>query len=266
MRLNNTWYEYHRFAWAVLWAVVVLSPLYSVPALAVEVPATLTWSQRVELGMQVNGTVVAVHGRTGEQVKKGTVLVELDPRGYKAAVLRGKAQVDSARASRDEARRELQRAHELYNRTVLSDHDLTLAKIGSVKADAAYRTAQAALVQAQLNLEHSTVRAPFDAIVIARHVDVGQAVVSQLQSTPVVVVAEAGRMLARAAVSNKDLAAVKPGQAATVQIGDQRFHGKVMRIGLEPVTGAGQSYPVEVEFATQGHMLRAGEPATVTLP
>lgn len=250
----------------LFWSNIMLVPV----AQAAESPATLTWARRVELGLQTSGTVASVPAVVGKHVRKGAMLVQLDLRGYKAAVMQRQAALDSARETRDEARRELERAHELYNRTVLSDHELTLAKIGNAKADASYRAAQAALVQAQLDLEHATVRAPFDALVIARHVDVGQAVVSQLRSTPVVVVAEAGRMLARTAVGEKELSALKLGQAVTLEVDGHTFQGKVLRIGLEPVAGSsagsGPTYPVDIEFATAGRVLRAGQSATVSLP
>jgi len=252
------------------WALtgIIVGLLLPLTAQALEAKATLDWSRRVELSLPVSGTVTQVLVEAGDRVSKGQVLLRLDPRGFKATVAERKAQLQSMREARKEAKRELDRSHELYNRTVLSDHQLTLAKIDYAKADASYRQAQAALTQAELDLEYSAVRAPFDGIVLSRRVDVGQAVVSQIQSQPLVVVAEAGRMLARARVPQAELGTLSVGQGVTVRLGDRTYQGTVRHIGLEPVSGPKQGlyYPVDVEFATGTKTLRAGLPATVSVP
>jgi len=255
-----------RKQWAL--AGIVVGLILPVAAQALEAKATLAWARRVVLSVPVSGTVSQVLVDAGERVNKGQVLVRLDPRGFKAAVAERKAQLQSLSEARDEAKRELDRSHELYKRTVLSDHDLTLAKIDYAKADASYRKAQAALTQAKLDLEYSAVRAPFDGIVISRRIDVGQTVVSQIKPEPLVVMAEAGRMLARAPVAQADLAGLHEGQDVTVRLGGKSFKGTVRHIGLEPIAGPKQGlyYPVEVEFETGREVLRAGLPATVSLP
>lgn len=246
----------------------VLGMLLGNAASAVQVQAMLEWSRRVELSTPVSGTVTEVNVEPGNQVKKGQVLLRLDPRGFQANVLQARARVESTIAARKEAHRELERAQDLYDRTVLSDHELQLAKIAFAKADAAYSAAQAGLTEAQLTLEYSAVRAPFDGIVIDRKVDVGQAVVSEITSEPLVVLAAAGRMIARASVAEAQLAGLSVGQSVRVTIGGKTYQGKVKHIGLEPVAQAqgAVTYPVDVEFPTGAEVLRAGQPASLDLP
>ena len=57
----------------------------------------------VPLSARVAGTIVAVHARDNHRVKKGQVLVEIDPADYQAALKQAQAQLDAARAAADAA-------------------------------------------------------------------------------------------------------------------------------------------------------------------
>jgi multidrug efflux system membrane fusion protein len=181
------------------------------------------------------------------------VLVRLDQRQFRAELKAARAGVSSHREHRDEARRELERAKELYERAVLSDHQLQTARIAVQQADAQLEHARAALVVAQLHLELSEIRAPFDAVVVSRDAEIGQAIVSQLAVVPLVTVAEFGRMKVRALVSAADLATVTAARAATVTVTGKTWPGIVRHVALEPAAeGAGGAYPVEVVIADEG--------------
>lgn len=231
---------------------------------AEEVPATLQWARRVTLSTLVAGTVSAVPAQVGARVKKGAALVKLDPRRFDAALEEAKARVESTTQKNKEAQRELERAQELYDRTVLSDRELQLARIGAASAAADYRAAQAALVQAQLDKEYSTVTAPFDALVLAVPAEVGEVIVAELKPEPLVTIAASDRMLARFVAQETQLARLQSGQAVQVEVDGRRYRGAIRDIGLEP-TGSG-GYPVDVSFATGDRVLRAGRHATVHLP
>ncbi len=233
-------------------------------AAAESFPATLTWAHRVTLSTLVNGTVSAVPAEVGARVAKGEALVKLDPRRFDARLKEAQARVQSAEQKNKEAQRELERAQEMYDRTVLSDRDLQLAHIGAASATAGYRAAQAALVQAKLDKEYSTVTAPFDAIVLAVPAEVGQVVVAQLKPAPLVTIAAGDRMLARFPVQEADLTRLQAGRAAEVEVDGKRYPGTIRQIGLEPES-AGGGYPVEVSFKSGGAVLRSGRSATVYL-
>ena len=108
------------------------------------------------------------------------------------------ARLAKAREERDEAVRELERTQELFERTLLSVHDLQLAQIAATGAEADHSSAEAELAEAEIKLEYSRILAPFDARVVSVPAQPGETVVSRLQARPLVVVAPAGRMRARA--------------------------------------------------------------------
>lgn len=239
------------------------------PLWARDLAATLEWARRVELGTLVSGTVHRVSVDPGDRVKRDQVLIKLDARGFEAEVARTSAELARYEKVLEEATREWDRAKELYERTVLSDHELQLAEIGYVEADANYRSAKALLTQAELDLHYSAVRAPFDGVAIRRDAELGQTVVSRLQSMPLVVVAETGRMVARAWVSLDEAAGVIAGQALEVSIAGVRYAGTVRHLGLEPAArdGGEARYVLDVLFEyPPERILRAGQKALVHLP
>ncbi len=238
------------------------------PAAAAELTGTLDWVRRTELGTLVSGVVAAVPVRAGQSVAAGTELLRLDDRGFRARVAEAEAAVAKARVDFEEAEREDGRAAELYDRTVLSDHERQLAAIDLEAARATLQAARAQLTQARLDLERSAIRAPHAALVLRVAGAPGQVVVSELQSMPLVVVAEDGRMLVRANAGAAELAGVAPGAPARVGVRELWLQGTVAEVGLEPVAGTGQGarYEVTVVFdLPAGPRLRAGEVATLRL-
>lgn len=247
---------------AMLFASVTL---FFSTAHAAALDAKLHWARKVSMSTPVSGAVSAVTAQVGERVAKGQVLVQLDDRLLRANVIARKAELKSALNNRDESQRELDRVQELYDMASLSDHDLKLTIIDRDAREAGYQTAQAALLQAELELEYSAVRAPFDAWVVSRQVEVGQTVISEQRAAPLVVLAEAGRMVARAKVSAARAAKLKPGTKVSVTVNGKNYSGKILSIAMEPESATADKYGVDSVFETGGNILRAGQSAKVNL-
>lgn len=240
--------------------------LFSHAAWAADVPAVLQWSHRVELSTPVSGTVQAVNVEAGEQVKKGQILLTLDSTLYQAKVAESQAALSRQNEEAAETRRNLDRVQELYNRTVISTTELDQAKLHHAKAQAMIIEARARLKQHQKALEDAVMRAPFDAVVIARQVEPGQIVAAGLQPQTLLVLAKSGEMLARMRLSEAQIDKLKAGQAVTVSAGGQNYAGKIKSVALEPVKVKEESaYPVDAIFAPK-EQLRAGVAAVVKLP
>jgi RND family efflux transporter MFP subunit len=249
----------------ILW-IATVAAWASAPGHAAEVAGVTEFSQRVELSAPVSGTVQQVMVDVGQRVKRGEILVALDPAINQARVQESEARVRRLEAEAAEARRELDRQQELYNRTVISTSELDLARLHDVRAAAHLAEARANLKQERKQLADTTVRAPFDAVVVARMAEPGQTVAAGLQPQPLVVVARAGEMLARVLVGEDAATALRPGAEAKVSVNGQSFAGRVKRVGLEPVRdSAAVEYPVEVVFAVAAPM-PAGLQAQVDLP
>ncbi|HCX81266.1 MAG: efflux transporter periplasmic adaptor subunit [Curvibacter sp. RIFCSPHIGHO2_12_FULL_63_18] len=116
--------------------------------------------ERVDIRPRVAGTLQAVHFREGALVKKGELLLTIDPAPYALDVQRAEAQVAAAQAKAAQAKGEQERAQRLWNEQAISRRDMEERGNGQREADANLRAAQAALQTAQLSLDYTQVRAP----------------------------------------------------------------------------------------------------------
>lgn len=234
----------------------------SAAVLAADVPAVVGWSQRVELGTLVSGVVNEVHVQPGQAVKKGDQLISLDSRGFSSQVSRRLAAHRHAQAMLEEARREDERAIELYDRTVLSDFERNQALVALEAARAKAEAARAALVEARLDLERSVVRAPFDGVVLAVNAAPGQTVISELQSQALVTVADNRVYRARAQIDATQAGQLEQGKTLRATVRGQALDASVSYVGFEPVAQSGQGprYELVAEIAAgEGPPLRVGE-------
>lgn len=247
------------------WLGVTVAML-SAQAWALDVPAVLQWSQRVELSPRVSGVVESVNAQVGDRVRQGQVLLALDSRIYQSRQAESAAALKRQREESAEAKRDLGRVQELYNRAVISTSELEQAQLRQAQAQQRVNEAAARLDQDRKNADDATLRAPFDALVVDRRVEPGQNLVVKLQAQPVLVLAKAGEMLARFRLYDSQIDKLKPGQAVTVVAGGKIYPGTLRTLGLEPVmTKDGPTYPADVVFRTDD-ILRAGAAATVRLP
>jgi RND family efflux transporter MFP subunit len=230
-------------------------------AWAAEYPAVLGWSQRVDLATGVPGVVDSVPVQPGQTVARNALLLALHPAVYQAGV--AEAQADIARQVEEEAeaRRDLERVKELYARTVSSTTELDAAKLRHARANALLTAGQAKLERARRQLLESEVRAPFEAVVLARRAEPGMVVATQCQPPQLLTVARADEMLAVSQVEAGQAAGLALGTAAGVSAGGRSYAGKVRAITAR----ADGKYGVEVAFPRPAGLL-AGQAATVRLP
>ena len=232
---------------------------------AEEFEAILGWSKRVELSTPVNGVVQNVFSEPGKIVAKGEVLVQLDPRVFKADLKYAQANLKNTNEQSLEAKRELDRQLDMYDRSMLSEHDLQVAKNNFSSAQALYQQAEASLTKAKLNLEYSAIRAPFNAVVINSVAIKGQIVAAEVIPPVLVIVAQAQRMLARFYATTDKVNSLVINQGVKVKVAGQSYQGKVFNIALEPDKLKADHYAVDVIFDSKEKVLRAGQKVTVDL-
>ena len=240
------------------------------PALAAqEIQATLHWARRVELGMLVSGVVQDVYVGSGQHVLAGEALVMLDTRDFEARLAGASARLAGVVPALEEARHELERAEDLFDRTLLAEHDLETARIAVAKLDAKRVQADARLARAALRLERGTLRAPFAGIVVAGNAEAGQAIVSRCESRTLIVLAGSKNFIARAALDAPAVANLHIGQDLPVRTGNLSLVGKVAAIAPEPLPDRtdGLRFVVDVLFPQPAAgMLRVGQTVTLKLP
>jgi RND family efflux transporter MFP subunit len=120
-------------------------------------PATIEASKQAELGFRVSGQLKELPVREGDVVEEGQVLARLDPTDFEIAL-------EDRRAAFENSQRNFRRAAELIDSGSISRLDYD-------RMEAEFRSARAALAQAEANLNYATLRAPFRGRVARRYVD-----------------------------------------------------------------------------------------------
>ena len=131
---------------------------------------------RVDVRSRVAGQVLGVHFREGALVKRGDLLVTIDPAPYAAEAERAHAQVVAAQARLTNAKSEQERAQRLWQERAIAQRELDTRTHARDEAEANLRAAQAAQQAAQLNLSYTQVRAPVAGRVGKLEVTVGNLV------------------------------------------------------------------------------------------
>jgi RND family efflux transporter MFP subunit len=207
---------------------------------------TVIPARRVLIQPEISGSVTWKNPDLvpGGRIQKGKPLVRIDPRDYELAVKARKAEVSRAelelrmeRSRREVAQREWEKfggdsADTDGGTLALRDPQLRTAQVG-------VRSAESALEQAQLNLSKSTIRAPFNAMVMEENVDTGQLVgpqanVAVLVGTDQYWVQVSVPVEALASIRARGTGGADTGSAAKVwqQVGADRVErpGEVVRV------------------------------------
>ena len=139
----------------------------------------------VEVRARVSGFIDSIHFKDGQIVKQGDLLFVIDPRPYRLAVEQATADRDRARAKLAIASSDVERATPLVRSQTVTEREFDTRKSTQQDASAAVMAADAALKQAQLNLEWTEVHAPIAGRISDRRVDAGNLIVGgQSGATP----------------------------------------------------------------------------------
>lgn len=119
----------------------------------------------VSVKSRVDGQILGVDFREGQEVKKGEVLFRIDPRPFEAALKQAEAQALRDVANRDQAASQEKRYQELLEKNFVSKEAYAQYRTNAQTADATSKASQAALENARLNLEYTVIRSPVDGYV-----------------------------------------------------------------------------------------------------
>jgi len=199
--------------------------------------------QSVELRPEVDGRIVEILVREGQQVDAGTGLFKVDDAELKAQVAR-------AEADRDVAQRNLERTKQLMVQNASSQADLE-------RADAGYRSAQASYDLLKTRLDRTIVRAPFGGVVGRRLVSIGTYVNPQ---TPLITLQSVNPQHAAFNVPERYADRLRRGQLVSFHVAaipGKNFSGEV--VFVDPVVELpGRTILIKARVPNSEHELQAG--------
>jgi multidrug efflux system membrane fusion protein len=132
--------------------------------------------ERVDIRSRVSGAVQSVHFHEGALVKKGDLLITIDPAPFAAEVDRSEAQVMAAQARLTHSKSEFGRSQRLWDEKAIAQREFDERANALREAEADLRAAQASLQVTRLNLGYTEVRAPVSGRVGRLEVTVGNLV------------------------------------------------------------------------------------------
>ncbi|MBD3609807.1 MAG: HlyD family efflux transporter periplasmic adaptor subunit [Gammaproteobacteria bacterium] len=216
--------------------------------------AVLHWAAQTTLSTLASGEVARIHVIPGQRVKKGTALIELQQSSFVVTAKALDVVAENARLQANEARAQRDRAQEMYDETMLSDHALEVEKLAYSDAMASYHKALADKERARFLLQQSIVRAPFDAIVLEVNIRVGETVNSKQRSAALITLASASEMMARVSVSSKEAMTLELNNKPQVNIAGKRYEGKIVakhiqRLSYDSSVSSSNGASVDVSFS-----------------
>ncbi len=192
--------------------------------------------RQATLTAQVGGNVLALRVKAGDRVRRGQPLVRIDDRDSRAGVARTEAAIIQAEAEARNAETALNRTRDLKKSGFVSQATVDNAETQQQAARAALDQARAAKAQASVAQGNAEVVAPYDAIVIATHVEAGDLA---LPGRALVTLYEPGRMRAVAQVPASRAAAARAAAKVEVRLPDGRWVAPATQTalpGADPVS------------------------------
>jgi HlyD family secretion protein len=201
---------------------------------------------QVSISPEVSGEIIELPVKEGQQVKKGDLLVKINPDIYIAAVNQAKANYESSIAAKASAVANLEKAQadydrnlELFHQKLLSESDFIGFKsardVARAQLDSAgdqVNVARANVDSAEDSLNKTTIVSPLDGTISKLNSQLGERVLgtAQFAGTEILIISDLNQMEARVDIGEMDVVGIKPGQKARLDVDafkDRKFAGVV---------------------------------------
>lgn len=194
---------------------------------------TLAYREQVQLRSEVIGQVIDLHVEEADKVKKGDLLITLDPESYQAQVDQADARVRIQQIAIERQRLLIKTLSDRFERQKtmfaknLVDEDsyqaleseLALAKVDLRSLQESLAQARAALNQSEELLSKTRILSPIDGVVIQLDLKVGETVIAGTTNIPgstMMIIADPSETLTEVQVDEADIAQVRVGQNADI--------------------------------------------------
>ncbi|MQP51750.1 MULTISPECIES: efflux RND transporter periplasmic adaptor subunit [unclassified Flavobacterium] len=188
----------------------------------------------VKISSEVSGEVIALTVKEGQQVKKGDLLVRINPDLYESGVNRSvasmsttKAGLSQADAQVKEAKANYDRNKKLFEKGIISksewDRIVSAYEVAVANKQSAYyqvQSASATVTEAKDNLGRTTIYAPADGTISLLNIELGERVLGtqQMTGTEILRIANLNNMEVEVDVNENDIVKVNIGDSAKIEV------------------------------------------------
>ncbi|MBA3318807.1 MAG: efflux RND transporter periplasmic adaptor subunit [Gemmatimonadales bacterium] len=220
----------------------------------------------VEVKSKASGEILELKVETGQLVRRGSLMVRVDPRNPRNLMAQAQADLEVAEARLTNATSQKRRADELFKSQSITQQEHENALLDYANARAEVVRARVAVDDARDQLDDTNVLAPITGTIIEKQVERGQVISSPTRDvgggTVLMKMADLGLVQVRTLVDETDIGKIQVGQRATVTVDafpNRPFEGAVLKI--EPQAQTEQNvtmFPVLVRIDNRGGLLRPG--------
>lgn len=244
-------------------------------ALVIEVVDTgkVQPGERVEIKSKVAGQVISVEVIEGASVRRGQVMLRLDPTDYEREVARAQAEVERADNALDFAKLDAERKRRALEHRGVAQIDVALAENEERARVIARKSARIALATVRDRLRYTRILAPIDGTVLEVGIEKGEVVTPGVQQTfegrPLLTIGDLSTLLVRVELNQIDIARIVPKQSVTLTfdaLPDRTFEARVSKIAPAAVKPEGQQvevFPVEATLLDADPAIKPGMSADV---
>jgi membrane fusion protein (multidrug efflux system) len=221
------------------------------------VSGTLEAADSATVRAQLGGTIQQIGPELGQTVQKGALLARIDARSLGDQAASARAQVTSAQAQLDVARREVERSRALVAAGAIARRELEQAESRAQAQQAAVDQARAQLSTSAKQLGDATVRAPMAGVVAQRAINTGDVVTPGATLYQII---DPSSVRLSASVPSEQIGALSVGLPVRFTVHgypEQTFTGRVSRIApsADPAT---KQIAILVDLPNPAHQLLAG--------
>lgn len=220
----------------------------------------------VEIKSKASGEVLAVRVETGQEVQRGTLLVEVEPRDVRNALAQAQADLVVAEARAETSAANRRRVEQLRKQNVATEQELETAVLEEANARAQLVKARTNLELARERMRDVTITAPLTGTIIEKTIEPGNIIASASGTfgggTTLLKMADLSVVRVRALVDQTDIGKIQPGQRARVTVEaypGRPFVGEVVKIEPQAVVDQNVTmFPVLIHLANEDRLLKPG--------
>ncbi len=230
----------------------------------------LQTTSQVTISSQVSGNVIAINADFNDIVKKGQWLLKIDPSTYDQKLTQAKADLAATTASTTKTREDAARTQDLFKKNLISQADNDTAIATLAQAESNLISKQAALVNAQTDLDRCVIYSPIDGVVLNRTIDVGATVnVNQSAVALYTIINDLTTLQISADVSEADIGSVQEKQAVRFSVDaylNRPFQGVVSQVrNFAKNTSGVVTFSVIIDVDNSNLLLKPGMTATANI-
>jgi len=227
----------------------------------------------VEVKSKASGEILAIHAETGDVVEAGFLLVEVDQRTPRNQLAEAEAALVAARARREIAQTQMERAETLYGTGTLTQTDFEQSQLEYANAEADVIGREVALENARIAMDDTEVRAPITGTIIERRVEQGTVISSPTRDVAggsiLLRMADLSSVQVRTLVDEIDIGKIRPGMSTRVTVAaypNQPFEGTVLKIEPQAILEQNVTrFAVLIRLQNRGDLLMPGMNAEVEI-